>query len=333
MAAYIARRLLYMVVVLLIISVLAFIIIKLPPGDYVTSRVLQLQQSGAPVNESELASLRHQYGLDLPPALQYFRWMANMLHGDLGRSFMWDRPVTQLIGERLALTLVISLLTLIVSYLVAVPIGIYSATHQYSLGDYAFTVFGFIGVAVPGFLVALVLIFFAYKYFGVSLTGLFSAAFERAPWSGGKVVDLLKHLPIPILVVGMSGTAYLIRVVRGCLLDELKKQYVVTARAKGQSERRLLFRYPVRVSLNPIVSTVGWVLPQLISGETIVAMILNLPTTGPLLFNALTGQDMYLAGSFILILSFFTVVGTFLSDLLLVAIDPRIRFERRGGAA
>jgi peptide/nickel transport system permease protein len=294
---------------------------------------MQLQLAGGPVNDAELQSLRHQYGLDLPPTLQYFKWLWNMLHGDFGRSFMWDRPVSQLIGERLMLTLVISTLTLLFSYAIAIPIGIYSATRQYSFGDYFFTVFGFIGVAIPGFLIALILVFLVYKYTGVSVTGLFSQAFERAPWSLAKVWDLLKHLPIPVLVVGMSGTAYLVRVMRGCLLDELKKQYVITARAKGLDERTLLFRYPVRIALNPIISTVGWILPQLISGETIVALILNLPTTGPLLFNALVGQDMYLAGSFIMVLSFFTVIGTFLSDMLLIIVDPRIRFERRGGAA
>ena len=331
MSVYILRRLFYMVIVLVVISMASFLIIKLPPGDYVTTRIQQLEQSGGPVNDSELKSLRHQYGLDQPTTVQYLKWIWNMFHGDMGRSFMWDRPVTELIGERLVLTLVISLLSLLLSYLLAIPIGIYSATHQYSFGDYAFTVFGFIGIAIPGFLIALILMFLFYKYFGVSVTGLFSQEFQQAPWSWGKILDLLKHLPIPVIVVGMSGTAYLIRVMRGCLLDELKKQYVVTARAKGVAERTLLFRYPVRIALNPLVSTVGWILPQLISGETIVALILNLPTTGPLLFNALVGQDMYLAGSFIMVLSFFTVVGTFVSDMLLMVVDPRIRLEKQGG--
>lgn len=333
MISYIARRILYMMIVVIVVSIVSFIIIQLPPGDYVTSRIIQLQLSGADVSQGEILSLKRQYGLDLPLYAQYLHWIWNILHGDFGRSFMWDRPVAQLIGERLALTMIISLSTLLFSYALAVPIGIYSATHQYSAGDYIFTVIGFIGVAIPGFLIALILMFLAYKYLGVNVTGLFSQQFVRAPWSWAKFFDLLKHLPVPILIVGTSGTAWLIRVMRGCLLDELKKQYVVTARAKGVNERKLLFRYPVRIAINPIISTIGWILPQIISGSTIVEMVLNLPTTGPLLFNALIGQDMYLAGSFILILSFFTVLGTFISDLLLMWVDPRIRFEQKAKGA
>jgi len=331
MLIYIFRRFLYMVLVLFIISFISFVIIQLPPGDYVTSRILQLQLSGAQVNEAEVISLKKQYGLDLPFHQQYLKWVWNMLHGDFGRSFMWQKPVSELIGERLLLSMVVSICSLLISYLIAVPVGIFSATHQYSFGDYLFTVVGFIGLAVPSFLIALILLFFSYKYLGLNLTGLFSPEFTQAPWSWAKLADLLKHLPIPVIIVGMAGTAYLIRVMRGCLLDELKKQYVVTARAKGVSENALLFRYPVRIAINPIISTVGWILPQIISGETIVAMVLNLPTTGPLLFHALMGQDMYLAGSFVMILSFFTVIGTFLSDMLLVWVDPRIRMEKRGG--
>ncbi|MGQ9629418.1 MAG: ABC transporter permease [bacterium] len=325
---YILQRFLYMILVLFVVSIISFIIIQLPPGDYVTSRILQLQLSGAEVNEAEVLSLKRQYGLDLPPYLQYFKWMWNMFHGDLGRSFMWDKPVVNLIGERLLLTMTISLFTLLFSLTVAIPVGIYLATHQYSFGDYLFTVVSFVGVAIPGFLIALVLLFFSFKYLGVNLTGLFSPNFSRAPWSWGKFLDLLKHIPVPTVIVGASGTAYLIRVMRGCLLDELRKQYVITARAKGLDEAKILFRYPVRIAINPIISTVGYILPQIISGETIVAMVLNLPTTGPLLFNALIGQDMYLAGSFIMILSFLTVIGTFISDLLLVWADPRIRLEK-----
>ena len=251
-----------------------------------------------------------------------------MLHGDFGKSFQWNMPVSELIGERLMLTVTISILTLLFTYVVAIPIGIYSATHQYSIGDYSFTIFGFAGLATPNFLLALILMFVFYKYFGLSAGGLFSIEYALAPWSVGKVIDMLKHLPIPIIVIGTAGTAELIRIMRGCLLDELRKQYVITARAKGVSERRLLFKYPVRIAINPIVSTIGWTLPTIVSGTTITAIVLSLPTTGPLLFRALISQDMYLAGSTIMFLTFLTVIGTLISDILLVWVDPRIRYER-----
>lgn len=251
-----------------------------------------------------------------------------MLHGDFGRSFQWNEPVSKLIAARLPLTIVISLFTLIFTYVVAIPIGIYSATHQYSIGDYIFTVVGFIGLATPNFLLALVLMFIFYKYFGLSAGGLFSPHYQLAPWSVAKVIDMLKHLPIPVIVIGTAGTAGLIRVMRGCLLDELRKQYVITARAKGVAERVLLFKYPVRVAINPVISTIGWELPGIVSGETITAIVLSLPTTGPLLFRALMAQDMYLAGSTVMFLTSLTVIGTLLSDILLAWIDPRIRYEK-----
>ena len=328
MSSYILRRFIYMGIILLVVSVVAFIIIQLPPGDYLTSYIITLRASGLTVDEAQIASLRKQYGLDLPMYGQYLFWMWKMLHGDLGRSFQWNRPVSDLIAERLPLTIIISLFTLIFTYAVAIPIGIYSATHQYSVGDYAFTVIGFAGLATPNFLLALVLMFLFYKYFGLSVGGLFSVEYARAAWSMDKFLDMLKHLPIPIIVIGTAGTAGLIRVMRGCLLDELKKQYVITARAKGVAERALLFKYPVRVAINPIVSTIGWTLPAIVSGETITAIVLGLPTTGPLLFRALMSQDMYLAGSTVMFLTFLTVIGTFISDLLLVWVDPRIRYER-----
>ena len=328
MSFYILRRFIYMGIILLVVSVVAFIIIQLPPGDYLTSYIITLRASGQTVDEAQIASLRKQYGLDLPMYGQYLFWMWKMLHGDLGRSFQWNRPVSDLIAERLPLTIIISLFTLIFTYAVAIPIGIYSATHQYSVGDYALTVIGFAGLATPNFLLALVLMFLFYKYFGLSVGGLFSVEYARAAWSMDKFLDMLKHLPIPIIVIGTAGTAGLIRVMRGCLLDELKKQYVITARAKGVAERTLLFKYPVRVAINPIVSTIGWTLPAIVSGETITAIVLGLPTTGPLLFRALMSQDMYLAGSTVMFLTFLTVIGTFISDLLLVWVDPRIRYER-----
>jgi len=328
MLSYLIRRFLYMILILLLVSVVAFIIIQLPPGDYLTSYIIQLEEMGQKVDESQIVSLKKQYGLDLPIYLQYFKWMWKMLHGDLGKSFEWNKPVSELIGERLMLTVIISLFTLIFTYAVAIPIGIYSATHQYSLGDYTFTVIGFAGLATPNFLFALVLMFMFYKYFGLSVGGLFSSQYQLAPWSAGKFIDMLKHLPIPIIVIGTAGTAGLIRVMRGCLLDELRKQYVITARAKGVAERALLFKYPVRVAINPIISTIGWTLPGIVSGETITAIVLSLPTTGPLLYRALMCQDMYLAGSTVMFLTFLTVIGTLVSDLLLVWIDPRIRYER-----
>jgi len=317
-----------MAILLLLISVVAFIIIQLPPGDYLSTYIVNLQASGQTVSKAQLAALKKQYGLDLPMYAQYFKWMWKMLHGDFGRSFEWNKPVSELIGERLVLTVVLSLFTLIFTYIVAIPIGIYSATHQYSVGDYAFTVIGFAGLATPNFLLALVLMFMFFKYFGLSIGGLFSPQYQLASWSLAKFVDMLKHLPIPIIVIGTAGTAWLIRVMRGCLLDELRKQYVITARAKGVAERTLLFKYPVRVAINPIISTIGWTLPGIVSGETITAIVLCLPTTGPLLFRALLSQDMYLAGSTVMFLSFLTVIGTFISDLLLVWIDPRIRYEK-----
>lgn len=328
MLSYVIRRFLYMIIILMVVSVVSFVIIQLPPGDYVTTYAAQLQASGRAVDEAMIASLTKQYGLDLPMYQQYFKWMWKMLHGDFGMSFTYKKPVSKLLAERLPLTLLLSLFTTIFVYVVAIPIGIYSATRQYSIGDYTFTVIGFIGLATPNFLLALILMIMFYKYFGLSIGGLFSAQYLGAPWSTAKFVDMLGHLPVPIIVIGTAGTAGLIRVMRGCLLDELRKQYVITARAKGVRERTLLFKYPVRVAVNPVISTIGWMLPGIFSGEVIVAIVLGLPTTGPLIFTSLVRQDMYLAGSTIMIICFLTVIGTFLSDLLLVWIDPRIRYEK-----
>jgi peptide/nickel transport system permease protein len=327
MLNYLVRRLAYMIVVLLFLSLVSFVIIQLPPGDYLTTRIEQLRISGNEMSEAEEASLRAQYGLDLPLPFQYTKWIWGFFQGNFGMSFQWNRPVRELIGERLALTVVMSTITLLFTYAVAVPIGIYSATHQYSVGDYIFTGVGFVGLATPNFLLALVLMFVFFRYFGANVGGLFSPEYLTARWSLGKLLDLLKHLPIPVIVIGTAGTAGLIRVMRGTMLDELKKQYVITARAKGVAEARLLFKYPVRVAINPIVSTVGWILPRIISGATITALVLSLPTTGPLLFQALLSQDMYLSATILMLLSFLTVLGTFISDILLAALDPRIRLE------
>jgi len=329
MSSYIIRRFIYMLLVLGVVSVVSFIIIQLPPGDFITTYVAQLQASGTPVDEAMIASLTKQYGLDLPMYQQYFKWIWKMLHGDFGMSFTYNKPVSELLAERLPLTVLLSLFTSIFVYVVAIPIGIYSAIHQYSAADYSLTVLGFIGLATPNFLLALILMVLFYRLFGLSVGGLFSAEYLDAPWSIAKFVDMLKHFPVPIIVIGTAGTAGLIRVMRGCLLDELKKQYVITARAKGVGERVLLFKYPVRVAINPVISTIGWMLPGIFSGETITSIVLGLPTTGPLIFTSLMRQDMYLAGSTIMIVCFLTVIGTFLSDILLVWIDPRIRYEKR----
>lgn len=329
MLALIAKRVLWMIPTLLIISILSFAVIQLPPGDYLTSYIAALQETGEPVNQEQIAALRARYDLDKPFHIQYLRWMANLLRGDMGMSFEWNRPVSELIGEQITLTVVISVVTLLFTWVVAIPIGILSAVRQYSFWDYAFTFVGFIGLAVPDFLVALVLMFLSYSLFGVSAGGLFSPEFQEAPWSLARVIDLFAHMWIPVAIVGLAGTAGLIRVMRANLLDELRKLYVTTARAKGVSPVRLLLKYPVRVALNPIVSTVGWLLPSIVSGSVLVSVVLGLPTTGPLLLRALMNQDMYLAGSMVMFLSLLTVVGTLLSDLLLLALDPRIRYEGR----
>ena len=326
---FIFRRIVYMLAVLFVVSIVSFIIIELPPGDYLTFYVMQLESRGEQVDEARLAALKVQYGLGLPATARYFKWMRNLFRGNLGQSFQWNRPVAELLGERLPLTILISFFSFAFIYLVAIPVGIYSATHQYSIGDYFFTVIGFSGMAIPNFLLALILMFLFYKYFGISVTGLFSSKYLTESWSVAKFVDLLKHLPVPVIVIGTAGTAGLIRIMRGTLLDELRKQYVVTARAKGLQESTLLFKYPVRVAINPIVSTMGWMLPAIVSGETITAIVLSLPTTGPLLFQALLSQDMYLAGSTVMLLTALTVIGTFISDVFLSIADPRIRYERK----
>ena len=279
------------------------------------------------VNEEIIEGLKQQYGLEQPPVRQYFTWVGNLVEGDFGYSFSYSRPVDDLIVERLPATLGISLLTILVTYLIAIPIGIYSATHQYSIADYIFTFVGFIGLSVPSFLLALILMFAGYKYFDLSVGGLYSPKYIGEPWDWDKVVDMLAHLPIPVLIIGLAGTTGLIRVLRGTLLDEIHRPYVDTARAKGLKERVLLYRYPVRIAINPLVSTIGWLLPAMFSGQVIVSIVLNLPTVGPLLYEALRAQDTYLAGSIVMILSLFTLIGTLISDILLALIDPRIRIE------
>jgi peptide/nickel transport system permease protein len=331
MLQYIARRILLMIPVLLTVSIISFVVIQLPPGDYLTSHIAALAEGGDIVDQDEIDALKARYGLDRPMYVQYFRWIWRIVsRGDFGQSFRWNKPVKDLIGQRLLLTMSVTLVTLIFQWIVALPIGIYSATHQYSIADHAVTAIGFVGMAVPNFLLALIMIYLAVVYLDTNVAGLFSPDYVDAPWSVAKVIDMLKHVWVPVVIVGTSGTAGLIRVMRANLLDELNKPYVVTGRAKGLAERRLLYKYPVRVAINPFLSTIGWSLPTLISGITITAVILSLPTAGPLFLRALQGQDMYLAGSFVLILSTLTVIGTLISDILLAWVDPRIRF---GGGA
>lgn len=328
MLKYIVRRLLLMIPTMFAISLVSFLIIQLPPGDYLDSLVAGMAAQGTTVDQAQLAALADRYGLDQPLYVQYWKWMSGiLLRGDFGQSFEWNRPVSSLIWERLGLTFVVSLSSMLFIWVVAFPIGIYSAVKKYSLGDYVATFIGFIGLAIPNFLLALVLMFIASRYFGQSIGGLFSPEYTGAPWSWGRVVDLLGHLWLPMIVLGMAGTASLIRIMRANLLDELSKPYVVTARAKGLSETRLLLKYPVRVALNPFVSTLGWYLPTLVSGAAIVSVVLSLPTTGPLLLRSLMSQDMFLAGSFILMTSVLTVIGTLISDILLAWLDPRIRYQ------
>jgi len=311
---------------MLAISLLTFILIQLPPGDYLTSVIMNLAESGERIDEALIESLEQRYGLNQPMYVQYFKWMRNiLLEGDFGRSFYWNRPVSELIWERLGWTAAISLGSILLTWAIAFPVGIYSATHQYSAGDFIFTFFGFVGRATPNFLIALVLMWLGYIWFGMSMGGLLSAEYEQAPWSISKFVDLLKHLWVPLVVVGTAGTAGLIRTMRANLLDELKKNYVQTARAKGVAERRLIWKYPVRLALNPFVSHVGGIFPALISGSSIVSVVLSLPTTGPLLLRALMSQDMYLAGGFLMMLTLLSLIGTLVSDLLLALLDPRIR--------
>lgn len=329
MLSYTARRLIYMFITLWVLSILVFVIIQLPPGDYMTTYLAAQQAQGNTLDEAQVTALRRQYGLDRGIAEQYWLWITNFVQGNMGQSFEWRQPVSSLLADRLPLTIVLSIATLLLTYLIAVPIGVYSALKQYSLGDYLFSTIGFIGLAVPNFMLALILLYIFFRYFGLSVGGLFSDQYATAPWSLGKVIDLINHLWVPMIVIGTAGTAGLIRVMRGSLLDELGKQYVVTARAKGVRERRLIFKYPVRIAINPIVSTIGWQLPHIVSGETIVAIVLSLPTTGPLLYRALLSQDMFMAGSIVLLLGALTLIGTFVSDLLLVFIDPRISFDKK----
>lgn len=334
MLEYFIKRMVSMVITVIVVSIAAFVVIQLPPGDYLTAYIADQEAQGQRFTDDEIASLRVEFGLDKPMVAQYFSWIGKIVtRGDLGWSLKYKRPVSEMILERLPMTLLIFFCTIVVTYTLAISIGVYSATHQYSVGDYFFTTVGFIGIATPHFLSALVVMYIFQYYLGFDVGGLQSADYRDAAWLGpqfiGKLWDLIKHLVVPVIIIGTAGTAGLIRVMRGTLLDELRSQYVTTARAKGVSEIKLLFKYPVRIACNPIVSTIGWLLPRIISGQAIVAIVLNLPTISPLLLVGLKQQDTYLAGSIILILTCLVVIGTFISDILLVLVDPRIRLEKR----
>jgi peptide/nickel transport system permease protein len=325
--AYIGRRALLAVFTVWAISVLSFAIIQLPPGDYVTSYIAQMASMGSVVSDEEAQTLRIQYGLGEPMYVQYLKWMKQIIRGNFGMSMEWRRPVTEVIGERLWLTVAVSVSALILTWVLALPIGIYSAVRQYSAGDYVATFIGFIGLAVPNFLLALVILYLGFTLFNANIGGLFSVEYQDAPWSWARLWDLLGHLPVPALILGLAGTAQQIRIMRANLLDELRKPYVVTARSKGLPERTVVLKYPVRVALNPFASTIGYTLPYIVSGSIIVSLVLSLPTVGPLLLKALIAQDMFLAGTIVLLLGVMTVIGTLISDILLVWIDPRIRLE------
>lgn len=328
MLRYILQRLLLIPVLLVAFSIMVFALVQAPPGDYLTSYVATLASSGSSLDQENIQMLKQQFGLDQPVHIQYLRWMENLLRGNLGLSLEYQRPNGELIAERIGLTLILALFAFVFTWVMAIPIGIYSATHRNTVLDYIITVINYIGVAIPNFMLALILMWFAYSQFGISITGLFSRQFEQAPWSIAKVIDLLKHIWLPMIVIGVAGTARLTRVMRANLLDELNKPYMTSGRARGLSEWQLVMKYPVRLAINPLASTIGWYLPELFSGSLIVATVMNLQNIGPLLLRSLVNQDMYLAGSILLIYCFLAIIGTLISDILLAWLDPRIRMEK-----
>jgi len=329
MLKYILWRTAVMIPTLLIISMLVFTIIQLPPGDFFESQIAELRAQGETANLQEIQDLRHEYGLDQPIAVQYVRWVAGMLHGDFGYSFEYQLPVSDVVGDRLWLTILVSMTTILVTWLIAFPIGIYSATHQYSWSDYSLTFLGLLGIAIPNFMLALILMYFANVWFGVSIGHLMDQKYLSQPMSWEKARSILSHLWIPVIIVGTAGTAGMIRRLRANLLDEMQKQYVITARAKGLHPLRALVKYPLRMALNFFVADIGSILPSIISGAEITAIVLSLETTGPMLIRALQSQDMYLAGSFLMFLAFLNVIGVLISDIALGFLDPRIRLQGR----
>jgi len=331
MVSYLIRRIFAGLLTIWSASILSFVVIQLPPGDYITSYIARLQSTGTMVSAEEAAALRQQYGLDRPMYVQYLKWMGLMLRGNFGMAMEYNRPVREVIGDRLTLTMVVSIAAIVFIWGLALPIGIYSAVYKYSWGDYFFTFLAFWGIGIPNFMLALVILYMGFKYFDMqSIGGLFSDEYMLAPWSLAKVWDMLKHLPLPAIILGMAGIGELVRIMRANLLDELRKPYVVTARAKGLSQTRVIMKYPVRAALNPFASTIGYIFPYVVSGSIIVSLVLSLPTVGPLLFKALIAQDLFLAGTILLLLAVMTVIGTLISDLILMWIDPRIRMGMEG---
>ena len=329
MLTYVVRRVLIMFMTLLAVSALVFVIIQLPPGDYLTTYIAELESQGELVDPQKIEFLRQEYGLDKPMIEQYWVWVSGMVQGDLGYSFEYELPVNEVVGDRLLLSFVLNFSTIIFIWMISFPIGIYSATHQYSWGDHSLTFLGFLGLATPNFLLALILLYFANVTFGTSIGGLMAEEYLNKPWSWAKFMSVLEHMWVPVVVIGTSGTAGMIRRLRANLLDELQKQYVITGRAKGLPPVKLLLKYPLRMSLNPFVAEIGNILPQVVSGSVIVSTVMSLPTTGPMLLHALQSQDMYLAGSFLIFLALLTIVGMFISDLLLMVLDPRIRMGEK----
>ncbi|WP_454296134.1 ABC transporter permease [Salana multivorans] len=326
MTQFVIRRVLLLIPFLFVISLVAFLIIQLPPGDFVDTYIRNLEMQGGSVNQAQIDALRARYGLDQPLIAQYWIWMSHLLQGDFGNSFLYDKPVSAVLAERIPRTILLALVLMLVTWIIAVPVGIYSALRKYSIGDHIATFLSFVGVAVPPFLLALVSMYLIFDNTGFLITGLYSPEFRNAPWSMAKMLDLMKNTWLPVAVLAVTGAAGTIRVLRSSLLDELKKLYVTTARSKGLPEHRVILKYPVRIAINPLVSTIGWMLPAMVGGEVVVSKVLNLPTTGPVLLELILAQDMYLTGAIVLILSGLTIVGTLLSDVLLAAIDPRIRY-------
>lgn len=327
MIRFISQRLISALLTCFVISVVSFVIIQLPPGDYVTSYIAEMQASGGNVTAEEAASLRATYGLDDPIFIQYLRWIQQILSGNFGMSMEWRLPIGEVIGDRILLTIVVSAASILLTWGIALPIGIYSAVKQYSIGDYLATILGFIGLAVPSFLTALIISYVGFTYLGLNVGGLFSPEYANAPWSFGRVLDLMAHLPLPAFILALGSSAQMIRVMRANLLDELNKPYLVTALAKGMTPMSAILKYPVRVALNPFISTIGYVLPFVVSGSVIVSLVLGLPLVGPVLYRALISQDMFLAGTIVLLLGLLTVIGTLISDLLLILVDPRVRMS------
>lgn len=328
MILYIIKRIFYLFPLAILISILSFVIIQLPPGDYVTEWEYNMIAQGYNPTEEEILMLKERYHLDKTYVEQYVRWMSNIIfYGDFGVSFTYNKPVSDILSERVPRTIAISLGAILVQWIIAIPIGIFSAIRKYSVFDYIFTLIGFIGISIPGFMFAIVLVYLVYVNTGYAITGLYSEPFRNAPWDINKFYDLMKNISIPLIVLGSSGAAVIIRILRSSMLDELEKQYVTTARSKGMSEIKILFKYPFRIAVNPLISTIGWLLPAAVGGEVVISKVLNMPTTGPVLLKALMGEDMYLAGGILFILSILTIIGTLISDILLAMLDPRIRYE------